>query len=73
MVSTEFLSACQNVLGATHVITAQEDMAPYLTDWRGRYTGHAMAVLRPANTRDVAAIVALCAKERVPIVPVGIA
>lgn len=71
MVSTEFLSACQNVLGSTHVITEQEDMAPYLTDWRGRYTGRAVAVLRPANTREVASIVALCAQERVPIVPQG--
>ena len=71
MVSTEFLPTCQRLLGTAHVITAQEDMASYLTDWRGRYTGQAMAVLRPANTREVATIMALCARERVPIVPQG--
>ena len=71
MVSTGFLSKCRNVLGTTHVITAPRDMEPYLTDWRGRYTGNALAVLRPANASEVAAIVALCAHEGVPVVPQG--
>ncbi|HUS11518.1 MAG TPA: FAD-binding oxidoreductase, partial [Pyrinomonadaceae bacterium] len=71
MVSTEFLSKCQDVLGSTHVITTPADMEPYLTDWRGRYTGHALAVLRPANAQEVASIVALCAQEGVPLVPQG--
>jgi len=46
-------------------------MAPYLTDWRRRYTGSALAVIRPALTREVAAIVAICAQTRTPIVPQG--
>jgi FAD/FMN-containing dehydrogenase len=71
MASTEFLSRCQNVLGTPHVITEPADMKPYLTDWRGRYTGHALAVLRPANAQEVASIVTLCAQEGVPVVPQG--
>jgi FAD/FMN-containing dehydrogenase len=71
MFSAEFLSKCRNVLGPSHVIIAPEDMEPFLTDWRGRYTGRAMAVLRPANTQEVASIVALCAQEGVPVVPQG--
>ena len=71
MVSTAFLSKCRNILGTTHVISEPADMDPYLTDWRGRYTGSALAVLRPANTHEVASIVALCAQEGVPIVPQG--
>jgi D-lactate dehydrogenase (cytochrome) len=71
MISTEFLSACRNILGSSHVITVPEDMEPFLTDWRGRFTGSAAAVLRPANAQEVASIVALCAQEKVPIVPQG--
>lgn len=71
MVCSKFLSKCHNVLGTTHVITAAGDMEPYLTDWRGRYTGHALAVLRPANALEVVTIVALCAQESVPAVPQG--
>lgn len=46
-------------------------MAPWLTDWRGRYTGRAAAMVSPANVEDVAAIVRLAAKHGVGIVPQG--
>lgn len=46
-------------------------MAPWLTDWRGKYHGSAAAMLSPATTEDVAEIVRLCAAEGVAIVPQG--
>jgi FAD/FMN-containing dehydrogenase len=71
MSNAEFLESCRQILGSDHVITQAGDMTPYLTDWRGRYTGRAIAVLRPANTAEVAATVKLCAQAQVPIVPQG--
>ena len=47
------------------------DMAGYLTDWRGRYTGAALAVVVPDTTLDVAAVVRWCAANAVPVVPQG--
>ena len=38
------------VVGADHVLTAAGDVAPHTTDWRGRYRGEALAVVRPAST-----------------------
>ncbi len=58
-------------IGALQVLTALEDTAPYLTDWRARYTGRAQAVVLPATTAEVAAIVSACAEHRTPIVPQG--
>ena len=46
-------------------------MAPYLTDWRGRYTGRAQAVVLPGCTEEVAAVVRLCASQSIPMVPQG--
>lgn len=46
-------------------------MAPWLTDWRGKYHGRAAAMLSPASTAEVADIVRLCAAERVALVPQG--
>ncbi|MYN03749.1 FAD-binding protein [Pseudoduganella sp. DS3] len=66
-----FLAACRALLGEPHVIADEAGMAPYLRDWRGRFTGRALAVLRPADTEQVAAIVRLCVQARVPIVPQG--
>jgi len=66
-----FLARLREVVGMPHVLTDPGDMALYLTDWRGRYTGRAQAVALPANTAEVAAVVRLCMEARVPIVPQG--
>lgn len=68
---TEFLQACCAALGESHVLTTDADMAGYLTDQRGRFTGRALAVLKPADTDEVAAVVKLCDQYRVPVVPQG--
>ncbi|MEA3061311.1 MAG: hypothetical protein QOJ94_1092 [Sphingomonadales bacterium] len=47
------------------------DMAPWLTDWRGRWHGRAAALASPADTAEVQAIVARCAAEGIAIVPQG--
>jgi FAD/FMN-containing dehydrogenase len=58
-------------LGAACVIGAAQDMAPFLTDWRGRYTGRALAVVQPRTTAQVAAAVRWCASRGIPMVPQG--
>ena len=47
---------------------AFKDPAPYLVEPRGRWAGQGV-VVAPADTQEVAAVVAACAKERVGIVP----
>ena len=59
------------IVGPAGVITDVDSMKPYLSDWRGNYTGLAIAVVRPANTAEVAAIVKICAQTRTPIVLQG--
>jgi FAD/FMN-containing dehydrogenase len=59
------------IVGAAGLSTDPGDLAPHLTDWRHRYTGRAQALLRPASTAEVAAIVRVCQLHRIPIVPQG--
>jgi FAD/FMN-containing dehydrogenase len=61
----------RSAVGASAVLTERGDMAGYLTDWRGNFTGRALAVVRPANTAEVAAVVKICASTATPIVPQG--
>jgi FAD/FMN-containing dehydrogenase len=68
--ASPFLEHCRSLLGAEHVLTGA-DSEPFLTDWRGRFTGRALAVLRPASVEQVAAVVQACARWRVPLVPQG--
>jgi FAD/FMN-containing dehydrogenase len=67
----DFLAQCRAVVGEAYVLDAPADIAPFLTDWRGRFTGKALAVLRPGSVEQVAALVRACAEHRVALVPQG--
>ena len=53
------------------LLTGAEDTAAFLTDWRRRWSGRAIAVAQPDRAEDVAALVRWCAAQGVPIVPQG--
>jgi FAD/FMN-containing dehydrogenase len=55
-------------VGGAHVITAKAEMAPHLVEERGLYRGHALAVVRPRDTAEVAFVVAECARAGVAVV-----
>ncbi|MEF8725121.1 MAG: FAD-binding oxidoreductase [Candidatus Accumulibacter delftensis] len=46
-------------------------MSAHLGDWRGRYRGAAICVVRPATTAEVAAVVRACAQAGVAMLPQG--
>ena len=66
-----FLDTLRDIVGLPHCLTADADKAPYLTDWRGRYTGRAQAVVLPADTQQVVAVIRACAAANCPVVPQG--
>ena len=65
-----FTDDLRAIVGAPHVIDGG-DRSAYEIDWRKRYHGRALAVVRPATTPEVAAVVGVCARHRVPIVTQG--
>lgn len=69
--SASLLDAFANLLGPKGYSADPDAMAPWLTDWRGKYHGRAAAMLSPATTGEVAAIVRLCAEAEVALVPQG--
>ena len=68
---TALLDTLGRTLGPKGIVTDPADIAPWETDWRRRFHGHAPALLAPASTREVAAVVAAAAAHRVPLVPQG--
>ena len=67
----EFLQDCRDAIGSTFVLTDDLDVQSYETEWRQRFRGRCLAVLRPASTAEVASIVKLCRQYAVSIVPQG--
>jgi FAD/FMN-containing dehydrogenase len=70
-VKNEAIDALGEFVGKSNVLTSPEDTKPYFTDWRKQYSATAECVVRPANTAEVARVVALCAREGVAVVPQG--
>ena len=64
------LQALAAIAGGDAVLTG-ESTVPYCKDWRGRYSGEALAVVFPSSTAQVAKIVQLCAANQISCVPQG--
>jgi FAD/FMN-containing dehydrogenase len=59
------------VVGSSHVLTDADLRASYERDWTGRFSGTAVAVVRPGDTEQVSAVVRVCARHDVALVPQG--
>src|SRR3546814_16365646 len=58
-------------IGPKAITTERDAIAPWETDWRGRWHGHAPALLSPGSTQEVATIVAAARARGVALVPQG--
>lgn len=70
-VTAQFLDAARAIVGAAAVLVEADDIAPYLIETRKLHRGHAGAVLLPRETAQVAALMALAHRHRVPVVAIG--
>jgi len=68
---TAFFDKSLDILTPRGFTSDPELVAPWLTDWRGRFTGKASALASPATTEELATLVKLCGEFHVPIVPQG--
>ncbi|HEX3972685.1 MAG TPA: FAD-binding oxidoreductase, partial [Stellaceae bacterium] len=67
--TSDALARLQKLLGDKGFIADAAAMEPFLREERGTYHGAAKAVLRPASTEEVAAIVKICVEANLPIFP----
>ena len=56
----DLIESLRQIVGAAHVLT-EGDLSAWEQDWRRRVHGKALAVVRPASTQEVAAVVKACA------------
>ncbi|MFG6449694.1 FAD-binding oxidoreductase [Roseateles sp. BYS180W] len=70
--SDSLLQALRGIVGDAHVLRPQDqDLSAYEQDWRRRYHGRSLAVVRPASTAEVAAVMRLAHEQGVPVVTQG--
>ena len=68
---SDLFERLREIVGDAHVLVDPDLRAPYETDWTRRFTGTARCVVRPADTAEVAGVVAACAAAGTPIVVQG--
>lgn len=68
--ATTLIDTLRTLLGTEFVLTGQA-AAPYCKDQRGNYSGTALAVVLPADTLQVSAVVAFCDTNKVSVIPQG--
>ncbi|QAZ38133.1 hydroxyacid dehydrogenase [Methylibium sp. Pch-M] len=68
--SASLLDALRAALGPAQVLT-DGDRSAWEIDWRKRYRGKALAVVRPGSTGEVAAVVRACVAHGTSLVPQG--
>jgi FAD/FMN-containing dehydrogenase len=66
-----FLAAVREVVGTAHCLSDPDLKASYELDWTRRFGGPALAVVRPADTSEVAKVLAACSLFGVAVVPQG--
>ncbi len=65
------LAALRAAVGDAHVLVEPELCAGYERAATGRFGGAAAAVVRPADTEQVAAVLRVCGEHAIPVVPQG--
>lgn len=70
-VDQALIAALAAIVGETAVLNTLEAKAPFETDWRGCYSGTAIAVVCPKTTEEVSRVVRLCADAKTPIIVQG--
>jgi FAD/FMN-containing dehydrogenase len=68
--SAALLEQLSDAIGAAHVLV-DGDLSAWEIDWRKRWRGKALAVVRPGSTAEVASVVKACAAHGTTIVPQG--
>lgn len=68
---TDLLDRLRGIVGADDVLVDDDRRAGYEIDWTGRYGGRSLAVVRPASTAEVAAVVVACRHHGAAIIPQG--
>jgi FAD/FMN-containing dehydrogenase len=71
MLDPDLISRFTAIVGKHHALTDEADIAPHLTEPRGKFIGKSRLVLKPGSTDEVSAILKLANETGTAVVPQG--
>src|SRR5438128_6382787 len=70
-VTDALIADLRAAVGERHLLVDDDVRAPFETDWTRRFSGRAVAVVRPGSSEEVVACVRACARHGAVVVPQG--
>ncbi|MBT8422842.1 MAG: FAD-binding oxidoreductase, partial [Gammaproteobacteria bacterium] len=70
-ISSQALDALKAAVGPQGWLDDPDALAPYLTEWRGIYSGCTPLLVAPASTAEASAVLRVCAEHDIAVVPQG--
>ena len=71
MTSDQLIDGLRDIVGDRHCLTDAALRASYETDWTRRFSGSALAVVRPGSVDEVSAVLRACGSAGIGVVPQG--
>ena len=68
-VTPAILEKLRAIVGDKGLVSGEQDMQPFVTDWRRTRSGNAAVVVRPGTVEEVSKVVKLCHDNGIAIVP----
>lgn len=71
MIEKHHIQALSAMVDPKGVITSENDLKPFVTEWRDKFSGSTQLMLAPASTDEVANIIKYCNANGIALVPQG--
>lgn len=70
-IDTVDVQAFTHICGSAGVVSSQEDLESFNSDWMRQYKGNASVALKPASTAEVGSILKYCFEKNIAVTPQG--
>jgi FAD/FMN-containing dehydrogenase len=67
----DIIKKIKAIIGNKNILLDEVEKNKYLSEWRGRYKGKALAVIKPNSTSEISRIMRLFHKENIKVIPQG--
>ena len=66
-----YISEIKTIVGTKYVLDSKQDLMQYGTDWTNIYPPNPSFIVLPANTQEIAKVLAFCHEHSLAVVPSG--
>ena len=67
----DIITKIKAIIGSKNILLDEAEKNKYLSEWRGRYQGKALAIIKPNSSFEISRIMRLFHEENIKVIPQG--